>query len=359
MIRFIPDEGISPILQKALAFLSQPRYAACWFATGHLLGSFLRSVVCTFWRCVSGLFRRWASRVGVRASSRARASKPDSERAWSLTAVSPRSSTPLAPNTVLELPHVRERVHLRAAFEHKVCAPEQALLGLSLLSSAFLLSVACAGPGHAWTGWMSLFPLFVSFRVLRPAGAGLSGSFWGLCLALFTYLFHHYQAGLSAASPGSAWVRQALLLTVVPALYGCSASWLTRRIGFTPFMLSAGWMLVEFGLSPLKLRAGLAGPAPGGWLSQVTGGALGPVVAAFLAAYFCASLVAVLPRWVAGAAADLCETTEPNERRAWTRCVASLAARVILAVPRPRAPPSACRVTDVFRGEGDGRPAVA
>ena len=86
-----------------------------------------------------------------------------------------------------------------------------------------------------------------------------------------------------------------LLLTATPALYCGSAAWLSRRIGFSPFVLGVGWLGVEFALGQAGLRTGLLGLAAGEggalhWLGEV----LGWLFVCFLFALLNAWVVVVL-----------------------------------------------------------------
>ncbi len=162
-----------------------------------------------------------------------------------------------------------------------------AALGVSLFFSAYLMVTSNASSGLLWPGWFSLLPLFVAIRTLRPVGAMLSGAFWGLCL----YGFAVTGAG-PAIVPGLA---APVLLTAVPAIYAFVGAWLTRRIGFSPFVLGAAWMGVELAFEPLGLRGGLLTGIHGdGTLLAWAGHGLGYVLVAFLVALVNASLLCVL-----------------------------------------------------------------
>ena len=71
---------------------------------------------------------------------------------------------------------------------------------------------------------------------------------------------------------------------------------LTRRVGFSPYLMALGWIGVELALRPLGLHHGLlAGTqADGGFVIRAIGSFSGYVVVAFLVAYINASLLSVL-----------------------------------------------------------------
>ena len=162
-----------------------------------------------------------------------------------------------------------------------------AAVGLSLIGSAYVMSLANTAGDCAWLGWFALLPFFVVIRQWRPLQAMFAGGLWGLCL----YLFSVVQPGAVFTSS----IVSLLLLTAIPASYAAGGAWLTRWIGFNPLVLGVAWMGVELALEPLGLRAGLLGGANTDspllhWVHQ----ALGYVFAAFLAALVNASLVSLL-----------------------------------------------------------------
>ena len=132
-----------------------------------------------------------------------------------------------------------------------------------------------------------------------------------------------------------------LLLSVVPAAYACLGAWLTRRIGFNPFVLGFGWMGVELALSPAGLRTGLLGAVEGqGAFLHWVSGALGYVLVAFVIALLSASVVSVLSaaRWPALRRSSRIPSANPGALLApQTFFCFSLSAFHPL---RPRAPPT-------------------
>jgi len=162
-------------------------------------------------------------------------------------------------------------------------------LTVALVGSAYLTATAVGSPSHAWMGWLSLLPLFVAVRVLRPLRAGVCGALWGGCLFTFCVA-----AGRTAVSANPA---SFILLTAIPAIYTFLGAWLTRWIGFSPFVLGVGWMGVELALAPLGLHSGLlAGTQDHTALMDYIGRAMGYVLVGFLVAYVNAALVAVFAR---------------------------------------------------------------
>lgn len=210
-------------------------------------------------------------------------------------------------------------------------------LVVSLVCGAYLTVFSTSSDKLALLALLTPLPVFFAIRLCRPVGALLCGAIWGLSLYLFS-LF----GGESAIPVG---VRPALLLTVVPAVYACLGSRLTRWIGFSPFVLGVCWAAVELALQPLGLRGGLLLGVPGegaflGWV----GGTFGYIAVASVVAVIAAALVSVLSTvtWggrrkslVAGSG-DEPSTLQPQT----FSCHPFLAIRTL----RPRAPPwAACR----------------
>ena len=135
--------------------------------------------------------------------------------------------------------------HLRRPF-----VKASALL-LSLAVSAGLLSAAIASPSYPWFGWITPLPLLLAVRLMRPLEALAGGAFWGA--GLFLLLAHGDDASIAQTFQSLA------LLSVIPAIYACWASWFTRRFGFASSALLLGfmWAVVEIALTPLGLDGGL------------------------------------------------------------------------------------------------------
>ena len=206
-----------------------------------------------------------------------------------------------------------------------------ALVG-ALLVGAELMARAGASPDQAWLGWFALVPLFLAIRLWRPAACMSAGALWGFSL----YVFSLGQAD-AAVSPA---VGSLLLLTLIPAAYASVGAWVTRRIGFNPFILGFGWMGVELALEPAGLAAGLLGAARGnGTLLDWLGGALGYVLVAFVIALGTASLVSVLSAARLRIPQHRCAAPSPD-RGAWvTSQTFSCFPLFAIHPPRPRAPP--------------------
>ena len=161
------------------------------------------------------------------------------------------------------------------------------LLALMLGVSATFMALAVQTPRHFWLGWITLLPLMQSARSLTPGGAFCAGSFWGA--ALF------WASALIGSDNIAFTVPSFLILTLGPALYGCFGAWLTRRVGFSPYLMALGWVGVEFCLRPVGLEHGLlAGTQSEGMLFRVAGSFAGYFLVAFLVAYLNASLLSVL-----------------------------------------------------------------
>lgn len=160
-------------------------------------------------------------------------------------------------------------------------------VGVFVLVGAYAMARAIAHDASAVLGWLALVPLFVVIRRCRAGGAMLAGGLWGLAVWVFTW------------GAGEAVGRDLLsvsLLTTVPAVYACLGAGLTRRIGFSPFVLGVGWMGVELAVHPAGLRLGLlaAGTQSDVGLLQWVAHALGYALVAFAVAYVNALVLEVL-----------------------------------------------------------------
>ena len=160
-------------------------------------------------------------------------------------------------------------------------------LGVALMVSACLMTIALRSSMGIWLGWFTLIPLFFSIRVLTPPKALAGGAFWGLCLFLFSVA-----AGKTSFTPD---LWSLLLLGLAPGLYAFLGAHLTRRVGFSPLLLGVGWIAVELALLPLGLRHGLlAGTQGQGVIVRTMGYLAGYVVVAFIVAYVNAILLTML-----------------------------------------------------------------
>ena len=158
----------------------------------------------------------------------------------------------------------------------------------ALVASAYLMALAISSGQHPWVGLLTLLPLLRSIQILRPVGALLCGSVWGASLFGF--------AAVAAEPIFTPSVFALLLLTLIPGLYTFAGAWTTRRVGFSPLVLSAGWILVEFALRPLALRYGLLAPSLDSLWVGAIGRIFGYVMMAFFVAYASAWLLAILSR---------------------------------------------------------------
>lgn len=168
-----------------------------------------------------------------------------------------------------------------------MCPP----LGLvaACVASAVGMAVAIDSPSAAWIGLVALVPLFASVRALDPRWAALAGGAWGL--SLFS----------SSALLGSAFIPvslpSAVLLTLVPAVFAFLACRMTRRVGFSPYLVALAWIGVELSLQPLGLRHGLLASTQGeGFVLGTIGSATGYAVVAFLVAYVNSCLLEAVTR---------------------------------------------------------------
>ncbi len=188
-------------------------------------------------------------------------------------------------------------------------------LAVLLAASAFMMALSLRLDDARWLGWITLLPLFLSIRVLRPLESLVAGSFWGLLLAAFS------ASGAEASLvPG---LKSYALLTLVPGLYAALASRVTRKVGFHPLLLGLGWVGVELILQPLTVRNGLLAATQGNGLAIRAIGHLGGYLCvAFLVAYVNASLLEILTvacpvgsaRRIIASAATFIETLSHHER---------------------------------------------
>jgi len=161
------------------------------------------------------------------------------------------------------------------------------VFAMALAASAYLMALAIESPQRVWLGWVTLLPLFYGIRVLSPARAMISGVFWGACLFVASVAFARTEIAPSFGSFS--------LLSLIPGVYCYFGAALTRRIGFSPYLLALGWIAVEFAIRPLGLNHGLlAGTQGDGFVVRVVGNFAGYVLVAFLVALVNATLVFIL-----------------------------------------------------------------
>lgn len=208
-----------------------------------------------------------------------------------------------------------------------------ALIAASLAGSAAVMAFALASPSRSWLGWVTLLPVFYAIRVLSPARALAAGGFWGACLFAFA-------ARLNAEFDPS-W-SSAALLTAVPALYAAGGAFLTRRAGFSPYLLALGWMGVELALSPVGLHQGLlAGTQGDSPILHLVGSFTGYAVLGFVVAYVNALLFTVLAQVPLCGRGLRVVLPSSEERRLVPTEVLTLLSSLIRP-SRPRAPPALC-----------------
>lgn len=170
---------------------------------------------------------------------------------------------------------------------------------VSLVLSAYLISVALRTAHFRWLGWFGFLPLFVATRWSRPVLSALAGGLWGACLYFFSAggLAPEVQDLAPAILPSATLLA---LLIVIPAVYVGLAARRGQAIGFKLLTLALGWTLVEAVLhlsTPSGTHDGLltgshAEPPHLHWLARL----FGYVFAAFLVACANASLVGIVIR---------------------------------------------------------------
>ncbi len=188
------------------------------------------------------------------------------------------------------LSHPTKSRSTRAAEDPALGSFNAFALILSLLGSAYLVVQASAGRAPALSAWCALIPIFVSILVLRPALAGLAGAFWGG--AVFALGAWFANNGVRVGFPVS--FSSAAALSLIPAAYSVLGSFLTRSIGFSPFVLGVGWLGVELALVLLNgsglFTQGYSQNAFLGWIAHT----FGSVLVAFVVATTIATLVVTL-----------------------------------------------------------------
>lgn len=206
-------------------------------------------------------------------------------------------------------------------------------LGLSLAVSAIFMALAIEAPEHFWLGWITLLPLMQSARVLSPAAALGAGALWGGCVFSAAAVMGSRSIELTASSLA--------ILTMGPSLYAAFGAWLTRRVGFSPYLMALGWVGVEFCLRPVGLDHGLlAGTQGDGMLLRVAGSFAGYFLVAFVVAYINASLLSVLHQVTGSCSSLVRESTASGlVGRLFVVDVPYIPSRV-LCVSQPRAPPA-------------------
>ncbi|MEE9296062.1 MAG: hypothetical protein V3W34_14025 [Phycisphaerae bacterium] len=201
-----------------------------------------------------------------------------------------------------------------------------------LVLGAYLMALALGTGKCPWVGLLTLLPLLRAIQVLRPAGAFLCGSVWGVSLYGFAVV-----PANPVILPG---ISSLVLLTMIPGLYAFAGAWATRRMGFSPFTLGVGWMLVEFSLRPLALRYGLLTPSQDHLLIGVIGRFFGYIWMTFWVAFASAWLLALLSktRFRLSRPVFLVGLGEAG-RRLW-HLIPSRIPSLIVSPSRPRAPPA-------------------
>lgn len=206
-----------------------------------------------------------------------------------------------------------------------------ALMAASLAGSAAIMAFAMTSPNRWWLGWITLVPVFYAIRVLTPVRAFAAGSFWGACIFAAASSFHaDFAPGLGSLG----------LLILIPGLYSSGGALLTRRAGFSPYLLALGWMGVELALSPLGLHQGLLvgtqGDSP---ILHLVGSFTGYAVLGFLVAYINALLFTVLAT-VPLCGGSLRVVLPPVGERRLLPADVLIALSTLILPSQPRAPPA-------------------
>lgn len=195
------------------------------------------------------------------------------------------------------------------------------------------MALAIQTPEHFWLGWITLLPLMQAARVLAPAAAFGAGAFWGGSLLASSAILGSTNIEFSASSIA--------ILLLGPGLYSWFGASLTRRVGFSPYLMALGWVGVELCLRPVGLEHGLLAETQGeGMLIRVVGSFAGYFLVAFLVAYINASLLSVI-HTVTGICCG--SRLAPSAAGCLTRLVTlaePFVASRVLCMSQPRAPPA-------------------
>ncbi len=203
----------------------------------------------------------------------------------------------------------------------------------ALVLSAYVLAAALATPKLPWLGLLAILPVLWSVRVLTPVWACIGGAVWGVSLLGFAQLFDSFNFEIT--------LTNIALVAGAPALYAFLGSVMTRRIGFSPFLLSYGWILVELAIRPLAFRHGLlAGTQENSLLLSLLGRGLGYVSIALVLAFASAWLVEIIVRVRNGQYAVTFSHCIDKSVALIVLRTDRLFARCVPAISRPRAPPA-------------------
>jgi apolipoprotein N-acyltransferase len=231
---------------------------------------------------------------------------------------------------------VRRKQHKKSQWPNGKHGKQRTALDVLFLAlvilSAYSMTLSLAAPTLHWLGWLAFLPLLQAAKTTHRLRASFAGLAWGLTFFGFAGLG---SGGLVVPSVGSF-----LLLTLVPTAFTLAGSLITRRIGFSPFVLSVAWMIAELALNPLKLSHGVLAATQGdGWLLQSIGGVFGYVIVGFVVAYASALLLAaigVIPSW----RPNVSQSVTGADVRAWiVEAFSSVPAMQPCRVSAPRAPP--------------------
>jgi apolipoprotein N-acyltransferase len=236
--------------------------------------------------------------------------------------------------TVSALEHCMRDKRLRAAPARDRTRRPSVLVdvavGAGLVLGSLLLVVGMGSPSYRWTAWLALVPLLSAIRVFTPLGALAAGAFWGLSWWSLASV-----VGLPVA--GGAW--GAALLAAAPGAYCLFGAYLTRRIGFSPFVLGVAWTGVELSLSPLAMPSGLVGlPGADSGLLHWVAHTFGYVIVGSATAYVSALAVDVVDRLGKRAPGPVLtgRTTQVARRFPEQRELAPISTAIAI---RPRGPP--------------------
>lgn len=151
-----------------------------------------------------------------------------------------------------------------------------------------LLALGTVPHSAPWLGWLALVPLFICIRFSTVRFAFLGGLTWGLSFCVLSEVIH-----LESAATWS-WTTL-ITLSLASGLYALGGTYASKKRGFDPVLLALGWCGVELLVAPFGFKHGLLlSTQESNAAVYVLANLGGFVFAAFLVAFFIASILAVL-----------------------------------------------------------------
>jgi hypothetical protein len=96
-----------------------------------------------------------------------------------------------------------------------------------------------------------LVPLFILARIGRVGVALVGGALWGVSVATTMAALAAYTPAVEQSAATELASSNLLVMVMAPALFASFGAWLTRRFGFSPFVLGVTWYAIECGSAAL------------------------------------------------------------------------------------------------------------